>query len=263
MIDASGQVPSGAPVKPQLLPLGPEKSERGGMMDRAACYPKRGVIIFIFLATGTALLLSIPVISDVLIDRLQIFPALTISEIAKRSEGNPTAIVILSAGRRVYAPEFGGETVDELALERIRYGAELQRKTHLPILVSGGMGNDEDPPHAQLMTEVLQHDFDVPVKWQESSSASTAQNAIYSSRLLKQAGINRVVLVTHAWHMKRASSAFMANGMTVIPAPTAFYGRIKREDLNAILPSMRALRMSGYAVHEMLGSGWYALRYGY
>jgi len=233
------------------------------MSHRAARHFKRGVVIFVFLSSGTALLLSVPLISDVLIDRLQVFPALTATELVKRSQGVPTALVILSAGRRAYAPEFGGETVDELALERIRYGAVLARETHLPVLVSGGLGNDEDPPLAKLMADVLEREFGVPVKWQESLSSNTAENAIYSSRLLKRAGIERVVLVTHAWHIKRARAAFAANGMAVIPAPTAFYGRVREDGITGLLPSMRALRMSGYAIHETLGGEWYSLRYGY
>ena len=232
-------------------------------MGRAARSLKRAVIIAVFLSSGMVLLLSLPPISDFLVDRLQVFPALTATELVKRSEGVPTALVILSAGRRAYAPEFGGETVDELALERIRYGAEVARATRLPVLVSGGLGNDQDPPLAKLMADALERDFEVPVKWQESVSSTTAENAIYSSRLLKRAGIERVVLVTHAWHIKRARAAFAANGMVVIPAPTAFYGRVREEGISGLLPSMRALRMSGYAIHETLGSEWYSLRYGY
>src|SRR5215471_3238051 len=62
--------------------------------------------------------LSIPLVSDVLVDHLQIYPALPPEAIEAAAADPRTAIVILSAGRRLYAPEFGGDTVDELALER-------------------------------------------------------------------------------------------------------------------------------------------------
>jgi uncharacterized SAM-binding protein YcdF (DUF218 family) len=213
--------------------------------------------------TVTVLFMSIPLVSYALVDRLQVYPALTNAELLKLRDSAATAIVILSAGRRPYAPEFGGETVDNLALERLRYGAEVARRTHLPILVSGGIGVAGDLPHADLMEKVLIHDYGLSPKWQERSSTNTAENAIYSSKLLKRAGLNRVVLVTHAWHMKRAVAAFAANGMIVLPAPTAFYGRGRQGTWAELVPSVAAFRMSAYAVHETLGTIWYSLSYGY
>jgi uncharacterized SAM-binding protein YcdF (DUF218 family) len=46
---------------------------------------------------------------------------------------------------------------------------------------------------------VLQDDFQVPVRWEEGRSADTWQNAEFSARILHQAGISRVYLVTHSW----------------------------------------------------------------
>ena len=60
------------------------------------------------------------------------------------------AIVVLGAGKRTHAPEFGGETVNRLALERLRYAATLARETRLPMLVSGGAPAG-DTPEASLM----------------------------------------------------------------------------------------------------------------
>jgi uncharacterized SAM-binding protein YcdF (DUF218 family) len=109
----------------------------------------------------------------------------------------------------------------------------------------------------------LSRDYGISAKWQETRSTNTAENAIYSAKMLREAGIKRVILITHAWHMKRARDAFVANGMTVIPAPTAFYGRPWTYTWAGFTPSMAAFRVSGYAIHETLGSQWYALRYGY
>jgi len=215
-------------------------------------------------AGAVCLILSLPAVSDGLIDSLQVFPALNPAAIRDVSSGPPTAIVILSAGRRTYAPEFGGQTADEITLERVRYGAKLARETHLPVLVSGGAPGAEKVPLAQLMADLLQTDYGIDAKWQESQSVNTAENAIYSAAILKGAGINRAVLVTHAWHMKRAYAAFVANGISVIPAPTAFYGRPAEPSLASDFePNMRAFRDSGYAIHEIIGGYWYAIRYGY
>jgi uncharacterized SAM-binding protein YcdF (DUF218 family) len=211
---------------------------------------------------GITTLLSVPAVSAFLVGRLEVFPALTAAEIEAASNTPASAIVILSAGQRDDAPEFGSTTVDEIALERLRYGAELARRTDLPILVSGG-GDAQHPTHAKIMADVLLHDYGITAKWQETSSTNTAENAIYSSEILKKTGINRILLVTHAWHMKRARAAFAANGMIVIPAPTAFYGRPTETASYGLIPSFHALRMSGYAIHETVGALWYSVRYGY
>jgi uncharacterized SAM-binding protein YcdF (DUF218 family) len=213
--------------------------------------------------SALAILLSVPLVSDFLVDRLQIYPEIAPSELLAQTGGQRAAIVILSAGRRTYAPEYGGETVDALSLERIRYGAYLARKTDLPVLVSGGLGDAKSPSLAELLAATLSQDYGIRSQWLEHGSTNTAENAIFSSRILKQEGISRIVLVTHAWHLERARAAFMANGMSVIPAPTAFYRPVRRSFLERLIPSIAAFRMSGYAVHESLGIAWYAFRYGY
>lgn len=229
---------------------------------RAAVLKRIAAIGSACLVVG-AYLLSVTPVSALLIDQMQVIPPLTAPELTAATSGAASAIVILSAGRRTYAPEFGGATVDSLSLERVRYGALLARMTGLPVLVSGGIARAGEPSLAQIMAGALEQDYGLTARWQEVKSETTAENAIYSAGMLKEAGIIRVVLVTHAWHMKRAQAAFAANGMTVIPAPTAFYRPPRENMLRQLLPSMAAFRMSGYAIHEIVGSLWYAARYGY
>ncbi len=131
------------------------------------------------------------------------------------------------------------------------------------MLASGGLGTNDSAPLASLLAATLVQDYGVKAKWQETRSANTAENAIYSAEILGKAGIKRVFLVTHAWHMKRARAAFLANGIAVIPAPTAFYGRARDNSWTELIPTTTALRMSGFALHEIIGSQWYELRYGF
>ena len=60
----------------------------------------------------------------------------------------PEAIVILGADLRRRTPEYGGDTVDRLSLERIRYGARLHGEPGLPILTVGGaiVGSESRSP---------------------------------------------------------------------------------------------------------------------
>jgi uncharacterized SAM-binding protein YcdF (DUF218 family) len=64
--------------------------------------------------------------------------------------------------------------------------------------------------------------------------------------------------------MKRARAAFLGSGMSVVPAPTAFYGPAGDEEtLLRFVPSAGALRMSAFALHEIIGGQWYRLKYGF
>ena len=109
------------------------------------------------------------------------------------------------------------------------------------------------------MKEVLQQDFRITVQWIEEGSRNTFENARLSAALLKPAGIQRIYLVTHAWHMRRARIAFEHAGFAVIPAPTEFATRFELTLID-FLPDAGALRNSGVFFREGVGIGWYYLR---
>lgn len=174
----------------------------------------------------------------------------------------PAAIVILGGGRKSSAPEYSGvDTVSKFTLERLRYGAWLQRRTGLPVLVSGGSPLSENIPEAHLMKAVLENDFHVPVQWIEDKSHTTFENATFSQTLLAQANIQHIYLVTHAWHMPRSIDVFKQAGLTITPAPTAFATpSLLERGGYAWIPAARALEVSNLALHEMAGRVWYGVR---
>lgn len=169
---------------------------------------------------------------------------------------NGQAIVILAGGRLRNAPEYGGETVNRLTLERARYGARLARGTGLPVLVTGGAPM-EGTPEAQLLKAVLEQDFGVPVRWTEDQSLDTRENARKTAALLRPLGVSKVVLVSHAAHLKRAQAEFRAAGLEPILAPTAFLGRAGNSEISLtigdVLPTPSAAYAGWYACHEWLG----------
>lgn len=174
----------------------------------------------------------------------------------------PQAIVILGAGRRYHAPEYGGDIPNAFALERIRYGVWLARRTLLPMLVSGGLGAQYSPSEAEVMKKVIESDYALPVRWIETQSHTTYENAKYTSQILKAEGIESVYLVTHALHMKRSVMSFEKFGLTVIPAPTAFNSSSQDGmDLEDFLPSAKALDKTAQVFHEWVGMLWYWLRF--
>jgi uncharacterized SAM-binding protein YcdF (DUF218 family) len=145
-----------------------------------------------------------------------------------------------------------------LSLDRLRAGAALHRRTGLPILVSGGPTLGEETL-AEMMALSLEQDFHVDVRWKEDRSLDTWHNAEYSAAILHQAGISRVYLVTHFWHMRRALLAFRHFGIDAEPAPVRPPGTPELT-ATALIPQTSAWQASYYAVHEWIGLAYYALR---
>ncbi|HTD02548.1 YdcF family protein [Undibacterium sp.] len=171
------------------------------------------------------------------------------------------AIVVLTAGRVVAAPEYVKKDIpDYIGLARMRYTARLHRESQLPVLVTGGFGKryDNDQSLAEIMATGLEQDFATPVKWLETESINTAQNAELSAKILRLAGVTRILLVTDAMHMRRAKLAFQQQGLQVVAAPTVFLNAYDIR-LSSLMPTMGSLRRSYYAIYEWLGLLLYEL----
>src|SRR5215471_14281474 len=140
-------------------------------------FPRSGIAMA-WVGVLLLLILSLPAVAAFLVRSLDTSPPF---DIARASAAQ--AIVILSGDTRS-APEYGGETLGALTLERVRYGARLARLTGLPVLVSGGSVLGEEP-EARPMREALEHEFDVPVRWAEERSRTTHENALYSAAMLR------------------------------------------------------------------------------
>lgn len=165
------------------------------------------------------------------------------------------AIVVLGADVVLDAPEYDGDTLGPLSLERLRYAARVHARTDLPLLTSGGRVTDSEPVGA-LMAEVLEREFGAAVTWVEPASANTLQNAAKSAATLRETGVDTILLVTHAWHVPRARWCFEQQGLTVVPAGTGFFASPPSWP-GALVPTSRALRHASLALHEILGSLWY------
>ncbi|MEO6596986.1 MAG: YdcF family protein, partial [Planctomycetota bacterium] len=127
---------------------------------------------------------STPWVGGALLASLQTTPALPASGALPRAD----AIVVLSAEADRFGEEYGGATAGPMTMQRLRYGAWLQRRTGLPLLVSGGAPAAELPALATLMQRAATQEFGVPVRWTEERSADTRENASFSAALLKQDG---------------------------------------------------------------------------
>jgi len=218
---------------------------------RAAALLLLGDVVLLYI-------LSLPMTELALMSALQSYPPLNPREL-----NNPQAqaIVVLGAGRRIDAPEYGGDTVSRLELERLRYAVHLYRLSHLPLILVGGATETEQGriPESLLMKQTLADDFNVPVMGTEEHSRTTAENAANVAALLRDHGIRRIYLVTHAWHMPRAMWAFRRAHIEATPAPTAFVTAGEGNHAFPWLPSARALYNVRLALHEIAGLLWYRL----
>lgn len=211
--------------------------------------------LFIILGLASLLLLATPWASHALRQGLE--PTPLPGPAALRGS---QAIVILGGGRDYSAPEFGwGDAPTNATWRRLAYGAHLHRGSGLPILVSGGRVHDEHSAEASLMGAALREVFGVPVRWMEGQSRNTAENARFSAEMLGTANIERIALVSQAWHLPRAITEFERAGLTVIPAPTEFASE-PPAGLQGWLPRAYHLNQSTRALHEWLGRGELALR---
>lgn len=217
---------------------------------------KRPVIARVLVALSLLLLwvLSTPFFAEALLHGLEGDPYVTDTR-----KPLADAIVVLGGSTYFHAPEYGGQdTVNAETLERLRFAAKLQRETGKPLLVTGGKPAGNQVSEAEQMKQVLEQEFKVPVQWVEGASDNTEQNARYSREILKQAGIDRIYLVTHASHMPRAVLSFQRSGFQVVPAPTAYTTRYQT-DVLAFIPNAKALRASRTFLHELIGLFWYQL----
>ena len=199
-------------------------------------------------------LAATPAVAGLLLGSLQSHPALPADGPLPRAD----AIVVLSAEVDPVGNEYGGAVAGPLTMQRLRYGAWLQRRTKLPLLVSGGVPRRGLPSLAATMAAAAEQEFAVPVRWREERSADTWENAVYSAELLRAAGVRTVLLVTSAWHMPRSVACFEAQGLTVVAAPTGF--RLPSDDgFGHWVPQWYGLRDTALALHEWVGRVHYAL----
>lgn len=166
------------------------------------------------------------------------------------------AIVVLGGGVLRDAPEYGAAQPNGVLLARLRYGARLARETGKPLAFSGGIGwaavNGDIAPEGDVAARVLSQDYGMAARWNDAVSRDTRENALRTRDLLVPAGIQRIALVTHAWHMPRAVREFERAGFTVVPAPTGFPSAEMRPLLEW-LPSSDGLSLSRLVLREALG----------
>jgi uncharacterized SAM-binding protein YcdF (DUF218 family) len=105
------------------------------------------------------------------------------------------------------------------------------------------------------MDRALWESFAMQARWLERRSRDTHENAQYSAAILREAGIQTVLLVTHDVHQRRSLAEFAGAGIQAVSAPvTTWAPQASDSLLFEQLPSARALNLNVMMLHEILGN---------
>lgn len=165
------------------------------------------------------------------------------------------AIVVLGGGAESANREYGAAQPSEATISRMHYGVVLAKQSGLSLGFSGGQGHAASPQSDTEAAAVARwlSQLSLPaLRWNEGKSRDTRENATLTAAMLKKDGVQRIALVTHAWHMPRAKRAFEAAGLTVTAAPMAFAEPVS-SPLLEWLPSAHGLTHSRQVLRELLG----------
>jgi len=173
------------------------------------------------------------------------------------------AIVVLGGG---IAPADSIRRRPELSpssSRRCLYALELYRNFGpLPIFVTGSKADPgkTGPGEAETMHAFL---LELGIRPEnvhlEMNSSTTHENAAFTSRMLREAGVQKILLVTEALHMPRSEACFRKEGIEVVPAPSSYHTTEFPWSISEFLPSVHGLGGFSDATHEWIGYGWYRL----
>jgi uncharacterized SAM-binding protein YcdF (DUF218 family) len=217
---------------------------------------RRSALLCLTLALGWLYLCSTSLFAEYMMSTLEEhYPPKALSAIAEAD-----AIVLLGGGVRgdVHLgtlPDVNGRA------DRMIYAAALYKAGKAPLVVLTGGSEPENRSEAQLMKDVLSV-MGVPstAMLLESNSRNTYDNALYSAVLMNNKGIKRILLVTSAFHLRRAVPLFERQGFEVVPAPTDYQRIVGSRVLPRWLPSAGDLARTTTALSEHVGYWVYRWR---
>ena len=164
-------------------------------------------------------------------------------------------IIMLGGGAMPDAPDVDGKgALCSAPANRLLTVVRLERKLNVPLLLSGGQVYADSGEEAKIAKRTL---MSLGVKESaiilETKSINTAQNARFSAELLREKNFSRPILVTSAFHMKRAVLNFERENIKVIPYPTDYM--VSREPVfhyTKLRPQSEALLQNVTVLQETL-----------
>lgn len=187
-----------------------------------------------------------------------------VSELPLRTKRVDAVVVLggIAAGSTMEPTGFEATS----GFDRVTAGLELVDRGWSTNLVLGG-GVDGVGGRAVHAGEALRPWLERRVKagarvWVLPVSRTTRDEAVHCAAMSAREGWRRIALVTSAWHLPRATSAFRAEGMDVEPVGCDFEGlpRLEARHRWTVIPGTGDLRLAGMWIHEVAGRVWYRVR---
>lgn len=168
-----------------------------------------------------------------------------------------TAVIL--GGYAYYSPENDRITIRESG-DRLFQGIRLLKGDYVDKLVlSGGSGYLLHPElkESEFISTYLEN---IGISEEqiiiESGSRNTYENAVATAKILREKGLDKepILLVTSAYHMRRAQACFEQQGLKVIPYPTEpnIGERMYTPD-HLFLPNSESLAYWNRLFHEWFG----------
>lgn len=158
---------------------------------------------------------------------------------------NADAIVILGGGVYSWA------SFSEDSSNRLFTGYMVYRKTKLPVIVSGGTIDGKISESRAMAAMLKEFGVENSKIIEENKSRDTAQNALYVAEICKEKSFKKVILVTSAYHMKRAVKRFRQTGLEVLPYPADFK-QSNHYNIYSFLPKFSNFALSSKAIREYI-----------
>lgn len=201
-------------------------------------------------------LASMPATTNFILDSLESdYPYVLVTE-------QPAADAIVVLGGFTGKPDEGrGDLEINDGIDRLLHGMRLYRARKAPYLMLVGGAARGQTPEAVLMAQLLaEFGMSLDNVLLEDESRNTHENGINSSSIMHAHGIKRILLVTSAFHMRRAQAVFEKLGIEVVPAATDYQVGEPDPGILDWLPDAEALWGTTFGVKEYIGWLVYRLR---
>ncbi len=208
-----------------------------------------GSVISLLIALGVIVLTSSPLISNMYLRHERQFLPTPVNQ-------SPTADAIVLLGGDISIP-IPPRVDSEIRGNRALHAMRLYRAGKAPlIIVSGGNVFPQKGyrPEAEYTAELLQEwGIQANAIVFEGTSRNTRENALETQKLLNTRGLNRILLVTSAFHMPRAIGVFQRLGIDVIPSPSSISAQMVGPRLLNWYPTVDGLGVARSVMPETLG----------
>lgn len=151
------------------------------------------------------------------------------------------------------------------SIDRYWHGARLYHAGRAPVVILSGGRHPSRPDNLSEAESGVLFLMDMGVPREalrlDNQSRTTHDHIRYLQPMLAEAGIERLLVVTSATHMRRAEAVFRQAGLNVVPVATGF--SVSSDPVVTVrryLPSISGLSGSTRVVHERVGYWVYRMR---